>query len=192
MNVKTERKRALEQSTRIQKPPTACTAQHAPPAPPAPPVPPILRRASSTGLSDVLSTSLLLGVEPISSQKRKKPPLAQDLTLRQRQGLSQSKRNGTRPLTGGSVMESITVGDHTLRWRRTESGSATGRGLLSQAGKDGRNKQRPCAPPRSTEARAAELEPEQIAQHCDVLFGAGRVDALPHELLGRIQHELRK
>ena len=58
MNMKTQQKRALEHSTRVQKSAPATSAvQHAKlPAPP-----PMLRRHSSTGLSDALGTSLSLG-----------------------------------------------------------------------------------------------------------------------------------
>ena len=197
MNVKTQRKRALEQSTRVQKSaPVTCVVQHAEPPPPAPP--PILRRHSSTGLSDALGASLSLGeqgdedidIEPVSSRKRAKPPLPQDLTLRQKQGKKNGRkgsvRDRPRPQIGGSIAESITVGGHTLRWRRTDRSNATGRGLLSQAGADRRNMQR-SVPRRNAEARTAALEQEQITQHCDVLFGAGRAGQLPDEVVDVIK-----
>ena len=162
----------------------------------------MLRRHSSTGLSDALGTSLSLGhqdeyidVEPISSRKRAKPPLPQDLTLRQKQGKKNGRKGSVRdrplPHDGGSIAESITVGGRTLRWRRTDRSNATGRGLLSQAGADMRNKQR-SVPHRSAEARAAALEREQITQHCDVLFGHGRAGRLPDEVVDVIKQKLRR
>jgi hypothetical protein len=203
INVKTHQKRALEQSTRVQKsaPVATCVVQHAePPPPPAPP--PILRRHSSTGLSDALGTSLSLGeqsdedmdMEPISSRKHAKPPRPQDLTLRQKQGKKNGRKGSVRdrpaPHDGGSISESITVGGHTLRWRRTDRSNATGRGLLSQAGADKRNVRR-SVPHRSAEKRAVTLEQDQITQHCDVLFGAGRAGQLPDEVVEVIKHQLR-
>ena len=125
MNVKTHLKRALEQSTRVPKsaPATTCAVLHAKPPPPAPPPsapPPMLRRHSSTGLSDALDTSLSLGeqsddgmgAEPVSSRKRTKPPLPQDLTLKQkakRMGAKALCYDRPRPHGGGSIAESITV-----------------------------------------------------------------------------------
>ena len=208
MNVKTHLKRALEQSTRVPKsaPATTCAVLHAKPPPPAPPPPappPMLRRHSSTGLSDALDTSLSLGeqsddgmgAEPVSSRKRTKPPLPQDLTLKQKKGKKNgskgSVRDRPRPHGGGSIAESITVGGHTLRWRRTDRSNATGRGLLSKAGGDMRNKQR-SVPHRSAQDRAAALEQEQITQHCGVLFGAGQAEQLPDEVVDAIKQELRK
>ena len=134
MNVKTKRKRSLEQSTRItQKAAPVARAVHV--QPPAPAAPPILRRHSSTGLSDALSTGLSLGeqnyddLEPICSRKRTKPPLPQDLTLRQKQGKKNGRKGSVRdrphPHVGGSMMESITVGGRTLRWRRMRCSVAT-------------------------------------------------------------------
>lgn len=203
MNVKTQQKRAFEQSTRVQKsaPVTTCVVQCAEPPPPAPP--PILRRHSSTGLSDALGSSLSLGeqideymdMEPISSRKRAKPPQPQDLTVRQKKGKKNGRKGSVRdrpaPHNGGSIAESITVGGHTLRWRRTDRSNVTGRGLLSQAGADRRNMRR-SVPHRSTEARAAALEQEQITQHCDVLFGAGRAGQLPDEVVDVIKQKLRE
>jgi hypothetical protein len=202
MNVKTQQKRALEQSSRVQKSaPVTCVVQHAERPPPAPP--PILRRHSSTGLSDALGTGLSLGeqsdedmdIEPVSSRKRAKPPLPQDLTLRQKQGKKNGRkgsvRDRPRPHDGGTIAESITVGGHTLRWRRTDRSNATGRGLLSQAVADRRNMQQ-SVPRRSAEARASALEQEQITQHCDVLFGAGRAAELPEEVVDVIKQKLRK
>ena len=204
MNVKTQRKRALEQSTRVQKSaPVTSGVQHAKPPPPPIAPPPILRRHSSTGLSDALGTSLSLGeqsdedmdMEPISSRKRAKPPRPQDLTVRQKQGKKNGRKGSVRdrpgPHDGGSIAESITVGGHTLRWRRTDRSNATGRGLLSQAGADRRSMQR-SVPHRSAEARAAALEQEQITQHCDVIFGAGRAGRLPDEVVDVIKQKLRK
>ena len=202
MNVKTQRKRALEQSTRVQKSaPVPSVVQHA--KPPAPAPPPILRRHSSTGLSDALGTSLSLGersyddmdMEPISSRKRAKPPQPQDLTRRQKQGKKNGRKGSVRDRPhandGGSVAESITVGGRTLRWRRTDRSNATGRGLLSHAGSDWRNtRPRRSVPHRC--AAAATLEQEQITQHCDVLFGAGRAGQLPDEVVDVIKQKLRE
>jgi len=196
MNLKTERKRALSQQTRIQA--TAPEPRDAPqksPAP-APASPPPVRRSSSTGLSDILGSSLSLGftdLEPVRSRKRSKPA-GRDLTVRQRQGKKYGPKGGpktrpSQPRAVGAVMESVTVGGHTLRWRTTDRTNASGRGLQSHAPADLRSlwpRRR-----RSAEERAAELEPEQIAQHCSVLFGAGQADRLPEPLLGLIQEELR-
>ena len=197
MKLKTERKRALDQQTRIRKPapePRAAPPRK-PPAPAAVPPPPV-RRNSSTGLSDILSSSLSLGgdfTEPVRSRKRAKPP-GRDLTVRQRQGKKYGPKGGpktrpSQPRAVGSVMESVMVGGHTLRWRTTDRTNAAGRGLQSHAPADLRSL-RPRRR-RSAEERAAELEPEQIAQHCNMLFGAGQADRLPEPLLGLIQEELR-
>ena len=136
-----------------------------------------------------------MDAELISSRKREKPPLPQDLTLRQKQrkknGRKGSVRDRPRPHVSGSIAESITVGGHTLRWRRTDRSSTTGRGLLSQAGADRRNMRR-SRREQSAEARAAALEQEQIVQHCGVLFGAGRAGQLPDEVVEVIKQKLRR
>ena len=116
MNVKTHLKRALEQSTRVPKsaPATTCAVLHAKPPPPAPPPsapPPMLRRHSSTGLSDALDTSLSLGeqsddgmgAEPVISRKRTKPPLPQDLTLKQKMGAKALCATGLARMVAGPL-----------------------------------------------------------------------------------------
>jgi hypothetical protein len=205
MNVKTARKRELDQSTRIVKPaPTTVAERVLKPSLPkgraAPTAPPhVLRQDSSVSLSELLGGSLSLGDEQsyadvIHSRKCAKPPRACDLTLRDRQHKKNGRRGSVRDRpsqrkASGSVMESITVGGHTLRWRCNDRTNATGRGLLSQAVVDERNR-RSARPRVSAEARAAALEPEQITQHCGVLFGAGRADQLPEDVMSAIQREL--
>lgn len=201
MNVKTARKRELDQSSRITKPPTSCTQRvlKAPLPTAAPKAPPhALRQDSSASLSELLGGSLSLGdeqgyVDVMHSRKRAKHPRNCDLTLRDRQHKKNGRKGSVRDRpsqrkAGGSVMESITVGGHTLRWRCNDRTSATGRGLLSQAVVDERNRQG--ARPRSAEARTAALEPEQITQHCGVLFGAGRTDQLPDEVMSEIAYQV--
>ena len=203
MNVKTARKRELVQSTRIAKPAPTSRAERVlkpilPAAAPTAP-PPALRQDSSASLSELLAGSLSLGdgqsyTDVTHSRKRAKHPRACDLTLRDRQ----HKKNGCRGSVrdrpsqrkaGASVMESITVGGHTLRWRCNDRTNATGRGLLSQAVVDKRNR-RGARPRVSAEARAAALAPEQITQHCGVLFGAGRAGQLPDDVISIIRREL--
>ena len=201
MNVKTAIKRELDQSTRIAKAPTSC-APRVPSLPTAAPTAPprALRQDSSGSLSELLGGSLSLGDEQsyadvVHSRKRAKHPRTCDLTIRDRQHKKNGRRGSVRDRpsqrkAGGSVMDSITVGGHTLRWRCNDRTNATGRGLLSQAVVDKRNR-RGERPQVSVEARAAALEPEQITQHCGVLFGAGRADQLPEDVISHLRRELR-
>ena len=204
MNAKTARKRKLDQSTRIAKPAPTTRAERVlkPPLPTAAQTAPpqVLRQDSSASLSELLGERLSLGdeqsfVDVVHSRKRAKHPRACDLTLRDRQHKKNGRRGSVRDRpsqrkAGGSIMESITVGGHTLRWRCNDRTNATGRGLLSQAVFDKRNR-RDAPPQVSAEARAAALESEQIVQHCGVLLGAGRAEQLPEDVISAIRRELR-